>query len=65
MSDFELLQRLQRDLIEVLRDRKAHDSYYGKHGTKARIRRLRLEITRLMLEIERKCNFQNGKEGWE
>ena len=49
----------------MLRDRKAHDSYSGKHGTKARIRRLRLEINRLMLEIERKCNFRNGKEGWE
>lgn len=65
MSDFELLKRLQQGLIEALEARKKHTSYYDKFGSKARIHRLRLEISRLMLEIERKCNFPNGKEDWE
>lgn len=65
MSDFELLKRLQQGLIEALEARKKHTRYSDKFGSKARIHRLRLEISRLMLEIERKCNFPNGKEDWE
>lgn len=65
MSDLELLKRLQQELISVLELRKRSSSYYDKYGTKARIRRLRIEISKLMLEIERKCDYCNGKEGWE
>ena len=46
MGDLELLERLQRELIEMIKLRKWRTDYYGKYGTKARIRRLRLEIER-------------------
>lgn len=64
MSDSELLERLQHELIDTLEIRRANPDYYGKYGTKARIRRLRLEIGRLMLMIEKGC-VDSGKDKWD
>ena len=55
MGDLELLEQLQYELVETIELRKRCTNYYGKYGTKARIHRLRLEIGKLMLKIERGC----------
>ena len=64
MGDLELLERLQHELVEMIKLRKWCTDYYGKYGTKARIRRLRLEINRLMLRIENLC-VASGADKWD
>lgn len=64
MNDLELLEWLLHELIDTLEIRRANPDYYGKYGTKARIRRLRLEIGRLMLRIEKGC-VDSGKDKWD
>ena len=64
MGDLELLERLQHELVEMIKLRKWCTDYYGKYGTKARIHRLRLEIGKLMLKIERGC-VGSGPDTWD
>lgn len=53
MSDFELLKRYQKEIVKLLEDRKKNYTW----GNKARYTRFRIEIQKLMLEIERNMDF--------
>ena len=67
MSDFELLKSLQEELIGALKERKKTDCYFPRSCSKAKIRRLRLQIQDVMFRIEQKCEtyYKDGKEKWE
>ncbi len=68
MSDFGLLKNLQEELVKTLEKRKQSEGeYVRKEFCKAKIRRLRLEISEVMLRIERKCVYSGllGKEKWQ
>ena len=68
ISDFELLKHLQNEMLELLLERKLQSAWIPKKLSKARFRRLRLEIQEVMLRIERKCEsyYKNGREeAWE
>lgn len=67
ISDFDLLKCLQNELIEVLQKRRLVNEWIPNNVSRAKIRRLRLEIQEVMLRIERKCDgyCKHGKEDWE
>ena len=67
MSDFDLLKCLQKELVEVLTQRKGTNKWIPNSCCRAKIHRLRLEIQEVMLRIERKCysGYKDGKEDWE
>lgn len=68
MSDFELLQALQSELIFILEERKKVKKWIPRTCCRAKIHRLRLQIQEVMLRIERKCNgwFKGeNPEEWE
>lgn len=66
MSDFELLKALQKELVETLEERKRIGVYVPRSCSKAKIRRLRLQIQEVTVRIENKCRgWKNGREGWE
>ena len=67
MTDFELLKCLQSKLIETLEQRKTVEKWIPITCSKAKIRRLRLQIQEVMLRIEMKCegSIKYKKEGWE
>lgn len=60
MSDFDLLQVLQKELVETLRERQTHSTYITQRTSKARIHRLRIELQEVMLKIERQCERTTG-----
>lgn len=67
MDDFTLLMALQNELIRTLQKRK--DSVGGwveRDFSKAKIRRLRLQIQEIMMRIEDSCisYYEVIKEGW-
>lgn len=61
MSDFELLKRYQKEIVKVLEERKKYSAYDCSWGNKARYTRLRIEIQKLMLEIERNMDFNDER----
>ncbi len=61
MSDFELLKRYQKEIVELLNDRKKNGAFGCTWGNKARYTRLRIEIQKLMLEIERNMDFNDER----
>ena len=67
MTDFEMLKCLQNELIETLEERKTVEKWIPRTCSKAKIRRLRLQIQEVMLRIEMKCegSIKYKKEGWE
>ena len=67
ISDFDLLKCLQNELVEVLQKRQLTNQWLPNNVSRAKIRRLRLEIQEVMLRIERKClgYYKDGKEDWE
>ena len=68
MSDFELLKKLQLELVNTLEKRsQSEGEHVQREFCKAKIRRLRLEISEVMLRIERKCvnSFLFEKEEWQ
>ena len=68
MSEFELLKNLQLELVNTLeKRRKSEGKYVQREFCRAKIRRLRLEISEVMLRIERKCvhSFLFEKEKWQ
>ena len=68
MSDFELLEALQSELIFILEERKKVKKWIPRTCCRAKIHRLRLQIQEVMLRIERKCegSFKRVEwEGWE
>lgn len=66
MSDFDLLKALQMELITTLENRRKSE-YITHDVSKAKINRLRLQITEIMLRIERACDSYCTKreEAWE
>ena len=50
-SDFELLIALQNELINILEGRKNSNEWISRCYSKAKIRRLRLQIQEVMLRI--------------
>lgn len=60
MSDFDLLQTLQKELVETLRERQTHCTYITQHASRARIHRLRMALQEVMLRIERQCERTTG-----
>lgn len=68
MSDFELLEALQTELISTLEERKKVKKWIPNTCCRAKIHRLRLQIQEVMLRIERKCkgSYKGVEwEGWE
>ena len=68
MSDFELLKNLQLELVNTLEKRRQSEGeYVQREFCRAKIRRLRLEISEVMLRIERKCvhSYLSEKEEWQ
>ena len=68
MSDFELLKNLQLELVNTLEKRRQSEGeHVRREFCRAKIRRLRLEISEIMLRIERKCvySFLFEKEEWQ
>lgn len=66
MSDLDLLRGLQAELVSTLKNRK--EAEFITHDiSKAKIRRLRLQIAEIMLRIERACDSLCTKhsEIWE
>ena len=65
MSDFEMLKTLQQELVTTLEARKTSE-HVTHNVSRTKIRRLRLQISEIMLRIERKCtSYMNiNKEGW-
>ena len=65
MSDFELLKALQEELATTLEARKTSEQL-THNVCRTKIRRLRLQISEVMLRIERKCTSYiiMDKEGW-
>ena len=65
MSDFEMLKTLQQELVTTLEARKVSE-HVTHNVCRAKIRRLRLLISEVMLRIERKCTSYiiMEKEGW-
>lgn len=65
MSDFELLKALQEELVTTLEVRKTSEQLTN-NVCRTKIRRLRLQISEVMLRIERKCTSYiiMEKEGW-
>lgn len=65
MSDFEMLKTLQQELVTTLEARKVSE-YVTHNVSRAKIRRLRLQISEVMLRIERKCTsyFTRDDEEW-
>lgn len=67
MNDFELLIALQKELTDTLNKRAdIVDGWVPKTASKAKIRRLRLQIQEVMLRIERSCegSYIQRKEAW-
>ena len=68
MSDFELLEALQSELIFTLEEREKVKKWIPRTCCRAKIHRLRLQIQEVMLRIERKCegSFKRvEREEWE
>lgn len=65
MSDFDMLQALQIELFHTLKKRsELSGADVPKNLSKAKIRRLRLQIQEVMLRIERACDgFYIDKKG--
>lgn len=66
MSDFDVLKALQHELIMTLENR-MHTDFITREVSRAKIRRLRLQINEVMLRIEKKCDSFMSKrvERWE
>lgn len=74
MSDYEYLMALMKEYTDELEHRKVGDTVENWKGeietytprNKERLKRLRLEISRTMLQIENKCvNYiYHNKEDW-
>ena len=69
MSDFELLKRLQKELIDTLLERKSVkvEHWFPRSCCTAKIHRLRLQIQEVMLRIERNSDAYKSelRERWE
>lgn len=69
MSDFDILRGLMQEYISALTLRKEQDRYVDRKCSKARLRRLRLEISAIMCKIENQCGSYCRKtaerEDWE
>lgn len=68
MSDFQLLQNLQRELIDTLIERKKVEKWFPRACCKAKVRRLRLQIQEIMLRIENSMGsmrIRGEREAWE
>ena len=58
MDDFNLLIRLQNEFIDLLQKRSyLSGEFVPRELSKAKIRRLRLQINEIMLKIERECTY--------
>ncbi len=67
ISDFDMLQILQSELVKVLNERKSVEKWFPRSCCKAKVHRLRMQIQEVMVRIESKCEtyYKNGKEDWE
>lgn len=68
MTKLDLLKVLQKEFVGVLENRAklTHIDSTPRNAGKTKLKRLRLQIQELMLEIERSCDFAKYNiEEWE
>lgn len=67
MTKLDLLKVLQKEFVGVLENRaQLKKSSTPRNAGKTKLKRLRLQIQELMLEIERSCDFAKYNiEEWE